>query len=171
MAIKLVLAGIAAATAVVGGVMAARAYKEQGKQAQQVHEFNAELDERNAKVAENEAEQIQRVSDFENEQWQIQANQLADQQLMAFGKLGWQSSGTPALIAADNANDIEQERQIRDYNAAVASDQKIEQGVENRMQAQLNRAYGQQAAYAGRVKAGTSLLGTARTLGSIALSA
>ncbi len=169
--LKAVLAAVGAATAVVGGAMAARSYREQGKQAQRVHNFNAQIDERNEQVALKEAEQIKRVSDFENEQWQIKANRLADPQIMAFGKLGWQATGTPALVAANNADEIEQERNIRDYNAAVASDRQIEQGVQSRLQAQLNRAYGQQAAYAGKVKAGTSLLGTARSLGNIFLTA
>ena len=170
-AIKVVLAAVAAATAVVGGVMAARSYNEQGKQQQRVHEYNASNSDRSAKVADIEAEQIKRVSDWEIDQWETEANFLKDQQAMAYGKLGWLDSGTPALVMADLANDIEEEANLRHYNAAVASDRKIEDGVQRRIEGNLQRAYGQQARYAGQMKAGQSLLGTARTLGTTFMTA
>ena len=167
MVAKLVLAGVMAATAVVGGVMAAQAHRRQGQQQQKVHEYNADINERNAVVAKTEAEQIKRVTNWETNQWEIESNNLKDQQSMAFSKMGWMAdSGTPALVMADLANDIGREKNTRLYNAAVASDRKIEGGVQQGIQANLNRAYGQQARYAGQARAGASLLGTAQRVGT-----
>ena len=161
---KPLLIAISAATAVVGGVMAARSYREQGKQEQRVHDFNAEVSDRNAKVAEIESEQIKRVSDFEIAEWNKEVNRLQDSQRLAYGKLGWQMSGSPLAVMADTANRIEEEKNIRTYNAAVSSDRKIEEGVQHRLQGQLSTLYGQQARAAGSMKARTSLLGSATTL-------
>lgn len=169
--IKTVLAGIAAATAVAGGVMAARAQREMGTQQQRVHEFNASISDRNERISELNAASIQRVSDVENDAWQRRVNQLKGQQAMAFGKLGWEMSGTPGAVMAHLANEISQERATRDYNVAVARDSKIEEGVEARLQSQLHRAAGEQARFAGETKAGASLLGTATTLAKWAYGA
>ena len=71
------------------------------------------------------------------------------------------------LVALANAQEADEEIAIRDYNARVGRQELKEEGVALRMEAELNRMYGDQARTAGVMRAGQSLLSGASDMYNI----
>ena len=67
-------------------------------------------------------------------------------------------TGTPLKVALANAQQADEEVATMRYNAKVGKQELKEQGVQQRMQANLNRMYGRNAARAGKFQAMGSLL-------------
>ena len=65
---------------------------------------------------------------------------------------------TPLLVALANASEADEEIQTMDYNARVGQAELKEEGVQQRMEADLKRMYADNARTAGMFKAGQSLL-------------
>ena len=133
-----------------------------GKQQQAAYDYNSDINERNAQVADTQAEQLvfqeeQNIVDFRKQFDDLQA---ATQQ--AFRYNGWiANEGTPLKVALANAQEADEEIATRRYNAKVGREELKEQGTQERMQGTLNRMYGKAARTAGKARAATSLINTA----------
>lgn len=134
----------------------ARAQYVQGKQA----EANAEY---NAQVVEDEAREEQAIRSIEaTEERKVSRRKLASMEAR-FAKSGLLMSGTPTLMLSDQAKADEFNILSRDRGSIVRT-----QNL--RTEADLLRIQGSDAASAGAVGAGTSLLGGAASAASIGAS-
>ena len=139
-----------------------------GAQQQAAYNYNSDINERNAQVADTQAEQLvfqeeQNIVDFRKQFDDLQA---ATQQ--AFRYNGWiANEGTPLKVALANAQEADEEIATRRYNAKVGREELKEQGTQERMQGTLNRMYGKAARTAGRARAFNSLLQTASAFASV----
>tara|TARA_R100000951_G_scaffold106025_1_gene100203 strand:+ start:1733 stop:2221 length:489 start_codon:yes stop_codon:yes gene_type:complete len=138
-----------------------------GKGAKAAADYNASIMERNAKVAEKEAEQIGRVAG-----WDIQENEkefqiLNDRSVMAFGKNGWMTgTGTPLKKAMANVVEFQKDMEVARYNTKVRQNEKIESATNMKLQAELKRYEGRAQLKAARTKAfGTLLSGASSAYG------
>ena len=150
---------IAVGAAVAGGVASAAGAIATGRQQEAAYKYNADVNERNAQVQEQAAEQLvfieeQKIADFREQFYDLQ-----DAQSQAFRYNGWiAEEGTPLKVALASAQEAEEEIAIRRYNAKVGAQEAEERGVAFRMEGQLQRMYGSAAKRAGIIGAGTSLL-------------
>lgn len=139
-----------------------------GKQQQAAYNYNSDINERNAQVAEQQGEQLifqeeQNIVDFRKQFDDLQA---ATSQ--AFRYNGWiASEGTPLKVALANAQEADEEIATRRYNAKVGRAELNEQGTQERMQGTLNRMYGKAARTAGKARAASSLIQTASAFASV----
>jgi len=150
---------VATASAVVGTVMQASAAKAKGKSDQLAANYNADINDRNADAADISARQLIQAEELQIIKFQNQYEELSQQTNMANSYNGWLAdSGTPLKIALANAQEADEEVNIKRYNAQVGKQQLEEQGLQQTMQGNLNRMYGRAARQAGNYKAAQSLL-------------
>ena len=139
-----------------------------GKQEQAAYNYNTDINERNADVAEQQGEQLvfqeeQNIVDFRKQFDDLQA---ATSQ--AFRYNGWiAAEGTPLKVALANAQEADEEIATRRYNAKVGRAELNEQATQERMQGQLNRMYGRAANIRGKARAAASLIQTASSFASV----
>lgn len=133
---------------------------EQGRAQARAYRYNAQVNERNAAVAEQEGEQIIAENEVELLRFRNQFDDLQAATQQAFRYNGWiASEGTPLKVAMANAAEADEEIAIRRYNAKVGKQQREESALQQRMQANLNRMYASAARTAGFMRAGSSLIG------------
>jgi hypothetical protein len=158
--IKVVLAGIAAATAVVGGVMAAKSYRQAAETEGQVGVFNEQLAARDADIKEQEARQIGQLRSLDAINAQNEFDQVDSSTRLAQMHHGWMpETGTPMLIQYHNKLRFDEQQADNDLRFRTAADAKREEGVQARMRSQLELAMGQQRRSALYSQATASLLG------------
>lgn len=139
-----------------------------GKQEQAAYNYNTDINERNADVAEQQGEQLvfqeeQNIVDFRKQFDDLQA---ATSQ--AFRYNGWiAAEGTPLKVALANAQEADEEIATRRYNAKVGRAELNEQATQERMQGQLNRMYGRAANIRGKARAAASLINTVSSFASV----
>jgi len=128
-------------------------------QASAVGRYNQSIQNRNAQIAEQEAEQQEKQKEFDIARFDQQFAQLQGQTRTNVLFSGAELSGSGLRILRQNAEQAEIEKDILDYNSKVKQSQKLEEANFARMQGTLaKRQAGLQAlGYYG--KAGTSLLG------------
>jgi len=132
-----------------------------GQQEQAAYNFNADINERNAKAADQEAAQLVFTEEQNIVQFREDFSDLQDSTNQAFRYNGWiAEEGTPLKVALANAQEADAEIETRRYNAAVGAQTISEQGVESRLQGQLNRMYGKAASTRGKARAVQSLIST-----------
>lgn len=150
---------IAIAATAGSSLLSAKAALESGKAQQRANEFNAQVQERNAKVAEQQAEQLRISSELQIQDFSKSFSRLQSSTMQAFRYNGFVATGgTPLRVALENAREADAEIAARRYNATVGQQQALESATESRMQASLNRMYGQQARQASYYQAAGSLL-------------
>ncbi len=133
-----------------------------GRQEQAAYNYNADINERNAKVAEQEAAQVVFQEEQNIVQFREDISDLQDATGQAFRYNGWiAEEGTPLKVALANAQEADEEIAIRRYNAQVGRREYLEGAAQERMQGTLNKMYGQAARRAGQYAAIGSLLGSA----------
>ena len=160
MAIKAVLAGIAAATAVVGGVMASRSYRQAAQTEEQVGEYNKSLAERDAKIKEQEAREGLQLRALQSQDEDRAFADLQASTELALSHNGWMlNEGTPVLQLAYNADQFEEQQRRNDYAARTQERATMDAAVQDRMRGQLDRTMGYQRGAARRPPAPGSLLG------------
>jgi hypothetical protein len=136
-----------------------------GQQKQAARNYNSDINERNAKAFEQQAEQAEFINEVEITEFREQYADLRDAQAQAFRYNGWLAEeGTPLKVALASAQEADEEIANRRYNAAVSAQEIREQGVQERMQGQLNRMYGKSAATEGKARAFASLINTGSAL-------
>lgn len=156
---KLILAGISAATAVLGGVMAAQSYRRAAETEEQVGEYNQDLAERDAKIKEQEARELLQFRNLQSQdEDQAFANLQASTEL-ALRHNGWMLQGTPVLQLAWNADQFEEQQARNDYAAATQERATMDAAVQDRMRGHLERMMGSQRGSALRTQGMMSLLG------------
>ena len=172
MGIKVVLAGIAAATAVVGGVMAAKSYRQAATTEERVGEYNQDLAERDAKIKEQNARELIQLRNLQSEDEDREFADLQASTELALSHNGWMAnSGTPVLQLAYNADQFEEQQRRNDYAARTQERATIDASVQDRLRGQLERTIAGQRANALRTQATASLLGGFTSAAKIGMSA
>ena len=139
--------------AVVGAIGAAQ-YQQQGA----IGKYNQAVNNRNAAVAEQQAEAIENQTKFDLARFDQQFAQLQSQTKVATLKSGVTLSGTALNNLRYNAEQAEVEKDILDYNSKVAESRKLEEANFARMQGTLARQQARAAQFGYYAQAGTSLL-------------
>ena len=141
--------------AAVVGAIGAATFKQQGK----IGKFNEAVGNRNAKVLEAEAEQIEKKTEFDIARFNESYQKLVGQAEVAFAKSGVVSgTGTAYRIAAANAREKYMQENIMRYNSQVAQSKKIEQANFAKINAQMAREQARMAQLETVASTGTSLL-------------
>ena len=141
--------------AAVVGAIGAATYKQQGK----IGKFNEAIGNRNAKVIEAEAEQIEKKTEFDIARFDESYQKLVGQAEVAFAKSGIVSgTGTAYRIAAANAREKYIQENIMRYNSKVAQSKKIEEANFARISGQMARQQAKMAQLQTIASTGTSLL-------------
>ena len=139
-----------------------------GGQAQQkAFERQAQLDERNATVTKQNAEQAYDV--YENYD-RPKFDELAEENMgalnVATAMSGAESdSGTNLKVKLDNAYKLENDKVMLKYNAVVKREEGLNTAIMQRAEADLNRYRGKAAKQAGYYKAIGSLLSDGKNVG------
>ena len=137
------------------------------RQASAVGKYNQAIQNRNAQVAEQEAESIEQQTEFNLVRFDQQIEQLTGQTKVAALKSGVTLEGTANRILRKNAEQAEIQRDIMRYNSQVAQSQQIERANFARIQGNVARQqariasigfYGEAAGAFGRTETGKSLL-------------
>ena len=132
----------------------------EGNAKKAAHDYNAQVSERNAKVAENEAQSIYDAEQLQISKFLKEYDNLASAQSSAFRYNGWIAEGdTPLLVALASAAEADEEVAIRDLNARTGRQMNLEEGLQQKMNADLQTMYGKQAKKAAFFNAGSSLMG------------
>ena len=141
-------------SAVVATIGAAT-YKQQGK----IGKFNEAVSERNAQVAEAEAAQIEKKTEFDIARFNNSYEKLKGQVEVNLSKSGVVSgTGTAYRIAAANAREKYMQENIMRYNSKVAQSKKIEEANFARISGQMAREQSRLAQIQTIGSTGTSLL-------------
>ena len=131
----------------------------QAKQQKALGKYNQQVSERNAQIAEQEANQIGQQAEFDIARFDQKFRQAEGAVAVAVAKSGAVAgSGTAARIAESNALEAQMERKITRYNADMGAAKKIEEAQFSRIQGQMARAEARIANIQTAAKAGSSLL-------------
>lgn len=147
------VAAAAAGVSAVTSVSAARQASAAGK-------YNQAIQERNAQVAEQEGEQIEKQKEFDIAKFDQQFAQLQGQTKTRILKSGVDLSGTGLRILRQNAEQAEIEKDIIDYNAKINQAKKFEEANFSRISGQIARQQAKEKELGYYSQAGTSLLTT-----------
>jgi len=133
-----------------------------GKAAMQAANYNAKIMERNAKIKDQEAEQIMSVhNNYNLPKFDKTIEAIHGQTRVAYLKSGVTMSGTPLETMYANELELQTDRDIMTYNAENAKDQKENEAIQMRADADLAIWRGKVAKKASYYAAGQSLLTTA----------
>ena len=128
------------------------------KQASAAGKYNQAVQERNAKVAEQESERLEQQKEFDIARFDQQFTQLQGETKTAILTSGVELSGSGLNIMKYNAQQAEIEKDILDYNSKVAQSQKLEEANFARMSGKLARQQAKGTEFGYYAQAGTSLL-------------
>ena len=138
--------------AVVGALGAAQ-YQQQGA----IGKYNQSIQERNAQVAEQQAEQIDKQKEFDIAQFNKEFYRLVGAETVALSKAGVTREGTSLRLSRQNAEEAQLQRNIIAYNAKVAQTQKINEANYLRYSGQIARAEAKMAQVSTAIKGFTSV--------------
>jgi len=157
---------IAAGTAIAGGMISASGTIKSGKAARAAQEYNAKIQERNAKVADQAAEQILMQADRDAVRAEQIGLQFIKNQQGRYGASGVVAGQDTALkVALDSANNLEEQIAQRYFKSEVEAITMREQGVDARLSANLTRMEADARYQAAKTKAMTSLLSSVSRAG------
>ena len=126
------------------------------QQASAAGKYNQAVQERNAKVKEQEAEQAEKQLDFDLARFDQQFVKLQGETKTAVLTSGAELSGSGLRILQYNSEQAEIEKNILDYNSKVAQSQKMEEANFARMRGQIARNEARAAQIGYYAKAGES---------------
>ncbi len=133
-----------------------------GKAAQQAANYNAALMERDAQIKEQEAKQGYAVyTKFDLPRFNANAEKLRGQIVTNYATSGVAYSGSVLETLMENELNLERDRDMMKYNAEVARDQKYNEAINQRAEANIERYRGKVARKVSYYQAGQSLLSTA----------
>ena len=131
----------------------------QAKQQKALGKYNQQVSERNAQIAEQEANQIGQQAEFDIARFDQKFRQAEGAVAVAVAKSGAVAgSGTAARITEANALEAEMERKITRYNADVGIAKKMQQAEFAKIQGQMAKREARIANIQTAAKAGSSLL-------------
>ena len=129
-----------------------------GQAANAAGKYNQAIQNRNAKVAEQESQRLEERNEFDLARFDQQFLQLQGSTKTAIYKSGATLEGSGLRILRYNAEQAEVEKDILTYNSKVAQSQKMEEANFARMQGQVARNEAKIAEYGYYAKAGQSLM-------------
>ena len=135
------------------GVMQAQQQNAAGK-------YNQSIQNRNAQLADQEAQQIEKQTEFDLQRFDQNIQQLEGQTTTRILKSGAELSGTGLRVLRRNAEEAEVEKNVINYNSKVAQAQRREAGNMFRIQGQFARASGRAAAIGTLVSTGLTFAGS-----------
>nr|BAR15763.1 internal virion protein B-like protein [uncultured Mediterranean phage uvMED]BAR15868.1 internal virion protein B-like protein [uncultured Mediterranean phage uvMED] len=130
------------------------------QQAGAVGKYNQAIQERNARVAEQEAAQMEKQKEFDLARFDQQFAQLQGQTKTAILKSGVELSGSGLNVMRYNSEQAEIEKDILEYNSKVSQSRKLEEANFARMSGNLARMEARSAQIGYYAQAGQSLLTT-----------
>ena len=139
---------------IVGG-LGAMQYQQQGA----AGKYNQAIQNRNAEIATQEAQQIEKQLEFDISRFDQKFQQLQGQTNTRIAKTGADFSGTGLRILRANAEQAEVEKNIMEYNAKIGQARKFEEANFFRIQGQVARQTARTAQMSTIMSTGTSLLG------------
>ena len=139
--------------AVVGALGAAQ-YQQQGA----IGKYNQAVSNRNALIAEQESEAIEKQTEFNLVKFDKQFSQLQAQTKVATLKSGATLSGTALNNLRYNAEQAVIQKNVIEYNSKVAANKKIEEANFARVQGNIARQQAKLAQFGTITSTGTSLL-------------
>ena len=130
-----------------------------GRAAQQAANYNAALMERDAQIKEQEAKQGYAVyTKFDLPRFNANAEKLRGQIVTNYATSGVAYSGSVLETLMENELNLEIDRDMMKYNAEVARDQKYNEAINQRAEANIERYRGKVARKVSYYQAGQSLL-------------
>ena len=128
------------------------------RQASAIGSFNQAVAERNATIAEQEAEAQKKLTTYNLNKFNQSFEKLQSRTRVSLLKSGVELSGTALKILQSNAEQAELQRDVIEYNGQVAEAKKLEEGNFARISGTLARRQANLAALGYISQAGTSLL-------------
>ena len=128
------------------------------QQASAAGKYNQAVQERNARVAEQEAAQEEKQLEFDIARFDQQFAQLQGETKTAIYKSGVTLEGSGLRILRYNSEQAEIEKDILDYNSKVKQSQKLEEANFARMSGKMARMEAKQAQIGYYAQAGKSLM-------------
>ena len=130
-------------------------YQAQGK----IGKYNQSVNERNAKVLKGQADQIEQKAEFDIAQFAKSFKKIEGETTVALAKSGVQvGSGSGYYIELSNAIEAELQKNLIDYNAKVASANRMEEANFARISGVIARNEAKMAQIGTIASTGTSLL-------------
>jgi len=139
---------------IVGG-LGAMQYQQQGA----AGKYNQAIQNRNAEIATQEANQLDKQLEFDIARFDEKFQQLQGQTTTRIAKTGADLSGTGLRILRTNAQQGEVEKNIMEYNTAIGKARKFEEANFFRIQGQVARQTAKSAQMSTIMSTGKSLLG------------
>lgn len=141
--------------AAVVGALGVAQYQQQGA----IGKYNQAVSNRQAQVAEQEAQAIEQQKEFDIAQFDKQFRKFEGEQAVAAAKSGIvQGTGTDYRIKMQNAVEAQLQRNIMEYNAKIGAARKMEEANFARIQGQIARQQAKLAQIQTIAQTGTSLL-------------
>lgn len=128
------------------------------RQASAIGSFNQAVAERNATIAEQEAEAQKKLTTYNLNKFNQSFEKLQSRTRVGLLKSGVELSGTALKILQSNAEQAELQRDVIEYNGQVAEAKKLEEANFARISGTLARRQANLAALGYISQAGTSLL-------------
>jgi hypothetical protein len=132
----------------------------QASQQSAAGKYNQSIQNRNAQIADQEAQQIEKQKEFDIERFDKNFSQLQGQTTTRILKSGADISGTGLRVLRNNAEQAEVERNVITYNSQVAAAQRREAGNLYRIQGQFAAQQGKQAAIGTLFRGATTFAGS-----------
>ena len=137
------------------GAMGVMQYQAQGK----IGKYNQSVNERNAKVLEGQAEQIEKKAEFDIAQFEKSFKKIEGETTVALAKSGVQvGTGSSYYIELSNAIEAELQKNLIEYNSKVAAANKMEEANFARISGTIARNEAKMAQIRTVAETGTSLL-------------
>jgi len=131
----------------------------QAKQQGAIGKYNQDNANRNALVAEQEGQQIQRQAEFDIARFDQQFRQAEGTVDVSLAKSGVViGSGSAARIAMANAMEAQMQKNVMQYNADIGTSRKMEEANFSRIAGKMARQQARLAQISTIAKTGTSLL-------------
>jgi len=142
------------------GAMGVMQYQAQGK----IGKYNQSVNERNAKVLEGQADQIEAKAEFDIAQFAKSFKKIEGETTVALAKSGVQvGSGSSYYIELSNAIEAELQKNLIEYNSKVAVANKMEEPNFARISGTIARNEAKLAQISTVAQVGTSLLAMSKT--------
>ena len=145
----------AAAPYLIVGGLGYMQYQQQGA----AGKYNQAIQNRNAEIATQEANQLDKQLEFDIARFDEKFQQLQGQTTTRIAKTGADLSGTGLRILRTNAQQGEVEKNIMEYNTAIGKARKFEEANFFRIQGQVARQTARSAQMSTIMSTGKSLLG------------
>lgn len=130
-------------------------YQAQGK----IGKYNQSVNERNAKVLEGQAEQLEAKAEFDIAQFEKSFKKIEGETTVALAKSGVEvGTGSSYYIELSNAIEAELQKNLIEYNSKVAVANKMEEANFARISGQIARNQARLAQIGTIAQTGTSLL-------------